>query len=86
MKNTDKQQILKYLIELFEEYADSDIPEKKVTIASPIKEMEMDSVDLIKIILSIEEEFDIEFNDEELLLESIRSIEDMADFIVEKIK
>ena len=86
MKNTDKQQILKYLIELFEEYTDSDIPEKKVTIASSIKEMEMDSVDLIKIILSIEEEFDIEFNDEELLLESIHSIEDMADFIVEKIK
>ena len=80
----NKQQILEYLIELFQQYADVD--DEKITTRTAMKEMELDSVDLIKIILSIEEKFNIEFNDEELLLENIYDIEDMADFIVEKIK
>lgn len=86
MKSTNQQQILEYIIELFQQYVDDGHDDDKITATSTINQMDLDSVDLIKVILSIEEEFNIEFNDEELLLEKIDSIGDMADFVVGKLK
>ncbi len=57
-----------------------DLPEEKVTMESNITEdLEADSLDLVDLVMSLEEEFDAEFPDDDL--DSIKTVGDIVRFI-----
>lgn len=75
--------ILEFLMGLYESYSDLDFQENEITPDSNIALFQLDSVDHIKIILQIEEKYGFEFSNEELTLDKIKNIRDMANFIVQ---
>jgi len=60
-----------------------DVEEEKVTKeASFIDDLAADSLDVVELIMSLEEEFDIEIEDSEA--EKIRTVGDVVDYIEER--
>lgn len=51
----------------------------------PLNDLGMDSLNCVDIVLSIEEEFDVIFNDEELLLENLNTINKLAETVEQKL-
>lgn len=56
----------------------------QVSEESPLNVLGMDSLNCVDIVLTIEEEFDVVFNDEELLLDNLNSIEKLTRLVDEK--
>lgn len=50
-----------------------------ITVDSSFKDLEIDSLDLVDLIMDLEEELDIEFEDSELL--KINTVKDLLDLI-----
>ncbi|GIQ71277.1 acyl carrier protein [Xylanibacillus composti] len=50
-----------------------------------LNDLGMDSLNCVDIVLSIEEEFDVIFNDEELLLENLNTINKLAETVEQKL-
>ena len=48
-----------------------------------LKDLGLDSLDLVEVLMSIEEEFDIEFEEEEML--ALKTVQDVYDAIERKI-
>jgi acyl carrier protein len=51
----------------------------------PDKAIELDSLNILKLIVELENEFDIEFDDEDFNAEVLRSLASITDYISEKI-
>jgi acyl carrier protein len=61
-----------------------DVEEDKVTVeASIVDDLGADSLDVVDLVMSLEEEFDIEIPDEDV--ENIKSVGDMVKYIEGKI-
>lgn len=58
-----------------------EVNEEDVTLDSTMDDLEADSLDLVDIIMSLEDEFQIEISDE--ALESFTSVGDIVNFIEE---
>lgn len=78
----EKQEILKFLYELYQSYSEIDFKKNSITEKSQLRQLDMDSVDHIKVILCIEEEYQFEFSNEELAMKEINCMDDMAEFIM----
>ncbi len=50
-----------------------------------LNDLGMDSLNCVDIVLSIEEEFDVIFNDEELLLENLNTINKLTETVEQKL-
>ncbi len=74
--------ILSYLMDTFQEHSNLNFQESNIDEYSPFSDMEIDSIDLIKIILKIEEKFGFEFTNEELTLNDVNCIREMASFVM----
>lgn len=72
--------IREQLVKLAEENLDIDISD--LDFESKISDMDIDSIDLVDFIMVIEEEFDIEFTDEEL--DEIETLSDIVSLIESK--
>lgn len=72
--------IREQLIKLAEENLDIDT--SNLDFESKISDMDIDSIDLVDFIMVIEEEFDIEFTDEEL--DEIETLSDIVSLIESK--
>ena len=60
-----------------------DADEAKVTLAANIQEdLDADSLDVVDLIMTFEEEFDVEIPDDQV--EKIKTVEDVVKFIEEK--
>ncbi len=56
-----------------------DIEEEKITMESTFEGLEADSLDVVELVVSLEQEFDLEIADEEV--EKIKSIGDVVNYI-----
>lgn len=72
--------IREQLVRLAEENLDIDT--SNLDFESKISDMDIDSIDLVDFIMVIEEEFDIEFTDEEL--DEIETLSDIVSLIESK--
>ncbi|EEI87383.1 acyl carrier protein [Anaerococcus lactolyticus] len=72
--------IREQLLKLAEENLDIDT--SNLDFESKISDMDIDSIDLVDFIMVIEEEFDIEFTDEEL--DEIETLSDIVSLIESK--
>ncbi|MEQ0488429.1 phosphopantetheine-binding protein [Anaerococcus murdochii] len=72
--------IREQLVKLAEENLDIDTSD--LDFESKISDMDIDSIDLVDFIMVIEEEFDIEFTDEEL--DEIETLSDIVSLIESK--
>ena len=62
-----------------------DVEEEQVTLdASITDDLGADSLDVVDLVMSIEEEFDLEFPDEEV--ENIKTVGDIAKYIEPKVE
>lgn len=59
--------------------------EKKLTADTKIESIGVSSIDYVKTLIMIETEFDIEFDDDDLVLDESTCISDLASKVCEKI-
>ena len=57
---------------------------KEITLDSNLKELGLDSLDVVDLLMEMEEQFEIEFENEEML--SLKLVSDVVDTIVKKTK
>ena len=57
---------------------------KEITLDSTLKELGLDSLDVVDLLMEMEEQFEIEFENEEML--SLKLVSDVVDTIVKKTK
>ncbi|MDR0288091.1 MAG: phosphopantetheine-binding protein [Clostridiales bacterium] len=55
--------------------------ETVIQLSSKIMDIGLNSIDFIKILVFVEDEFGIEFDDNDLLMEKYQVVEDMVDLI-----
>lgn len=58
--------------------------ESELTLDTTLKDMDIDSIVYLEILVDIECEFEIEFEDEELLIETFKSIGDIINAVKRK--
>ncbi|MDD7306401.1 MAG: phosphopantetheine-binding protein [Peptoniphilaceae bacterium] len=68
------------LIKIVEENLNIDA--ENIDFATKIEDLDIDSIDLLDFIMTIEDKYDIEFSDEEL--DQIKSLEDIEELIEKK--
>ena len=79
----NKKKIEDELISLYRKYME----DTEVVLLSDTKmtDIEISSVDYIKVIIDIENEFNFEFDDDDLLPDRFEVVKDMVDYIYDKI-
>ena len=55
----------------------------KLTMETTFEEIDADSLDIVELVMTLEEEFDLEISDEEI--ENIKSVGDVAKYIEESV-
>lgn len=83
-KTLSKEAITLFLTELVGEHIGE--AEKQITATTELSQYGIDSVALVKIIVQIEQHFDIFFEDDEMVSENFDNIQVIADRIVEKVQ
>lgn len=78
-----EQQILQFIKKFLEEKT---LKELDINRETKLNELQINSFLFIQLIVEIELEFDIEFEDEKLLLENYNQLKDMIQYIVECIE
>nr|WP_072537680.1 phosphopantetheine-binding protein [Anaerococcus mediterraneensis] len=71
-----REQLSKIIVE------EMDFDESQIDFDAKISDMDIDSIDLVELIMAIEEEFEIEFADEEL--DEIETLSDIVSLIESK--
>ena len=75
----------KRVLEIISESLD-DGRNQNVTLESTLEQLNVASIDFIKIIVGLEEEYDIEFDDEMLLFESFMDVTSIVDYVLKKLE
>lgn len=79
----DKKRIEYELIGLYKKYMENgDI---ELSSNTKMTDIEINSVDYIKVIIDVENEFDFEFDDDDLSPDKFEVIKDMVDYIYDRI-
>lgn len=60
------------------------VPIKDIKIKDDLYTVGIDSLNVVKIILALEEEFDIEFDDDDINIENFRNLKSIEQLVVEK--
>lgn len=60
------------------------VEEDAVTMDATLEDLGADSLDMVELVMAMEEEFDIEFADEDV--EKLHSVEDLVEYINGKIQ
>lgn len=86
-KNEIGEKIIKIIMETLPEKIESDISYEAphdITLETTIDELNLSSIDFIKIIVEMEEVFDLEFDNEMLLFEAFTDISSISEYIIRK--
>jgi len=60
-----------------------DIDEEKITLDTTFEDIDADSLDVVELVMTLEEEFDLEISDE--AVEKIKTVADIINYIEENI-
>ena len=71
------------ILKLLKENVSLEKIKKGVDLETNLEEIGVSSVDFIKLIVGIENEFDIEFDDEHLSYEKFKTVRDLIDYLDE---
>ena len=74
----EKEEIKRRIIELVETKSDENA---QITDDKPLKELGLDSLDCIELMIDVEREFDVEIPDEKS--ENVRTIEDVVNIVID---
>lgn len=80
-----KEEIKSKLMEVIDENLPDIDPEKVDVSADFVEEYDMNSIQLIQLIVAAEEKFDVSFDDRELALNKYNSFDDVIDTIENKV-
>lgn len=86
-QNQIGEKIIRIIMENLPEDIDPDIPYEvpsEITLNTTIDELNLSSIEFIKIIVELEETFDLEFDNEMLLFESFTDITSISQYIIRK--
>jgi len=59
--------------------------EEEITLQTKFNEISLDSLSFISLIVNLEKKFDIEFDDEELDIYDLETVQDLIDSVEEKV-
>ncbi len=80
-----KEEIKNKLMEVIDENLPNIDPEKVDVTADFVEEYDINSIQLIQLIVAAEEKFDVSFDDRELALNKYNSFDDVIDTIENKV-
>ena len=80
------QEIEARVRELIKEVVELTVPIEEVGIEDDLMNLGMDSINSIKVIVAIEEEFGFEFDDEDLNFENFRNIRKLVSYIESRVQ
>ena len=80
-----KEEIKSKLMEVIDENLPNIDPEKVDVTADFVEEYDINSIQLIQLIVAAEEKFDVSFDDRELALNKYNSFDDVIDTIENKV-
>lgn len=84
MKPNMVERIADFIVNTYK--SDTNVTDELVNPSSNLAALDIDSIEHMKIIILIEEEYNFEFEKEELALDSIETIFDLAQFVYHKIE
>ncbi len=85
MKSEDiVESIANFIVNTYK--SETNVTDELVNPSSDLAELDIDSIEHMKIIILIEEEYNFEFEKEELALDSVKTISDLAQFVYQKIQ
>ena len=61
-----------------------EIPMERVKIDEPLSELDLDSINFVKLVIALETEFDFEFDDNKLLISEFPTVLSLVEYIEEK--
>ncbi len=82
----EKNAIQKTLIEIYKGYINDEKIKNEINADSKLESLNISSVDYIKIIIDIENEFNFEFGDYELAPGTFSTVSDMVAYISKKVE
>jgi acyl carrier protein len=77
----DKQEVFLKLVGKINEQKKEQEAGKEIEFSSNIQEIGLNSIDFIKILIFIEDEFEIEFDDNDLIMEKYEVMADIVDLV-----
>lgn len=80
-------QLHEKIIEIFKENIPEEIEGEintEITLETTLDELNLSSIDFIKIVVELEEAFDLEFENEMLLYEAFTDITSVSEYIIRK--
>lgn len=80
----NQSEILKQLLQIYRGYLPEETAAKVLNGQTRMEEMAIRSVDFIRIIIDIENQFGFEFEDEDLQPERYETIDDMAQYVAQR--
>ena len=63
-----------------------EIPAESVRIDEPLSEINLDSINFVKLVIALETEFDFEFDDDKLLISEFPTVSSLVDYVEEKVR
>jgi acyl carrier protein len=57
---------------------------QEIRIDDELQNYGMDSLSVIRVIVEIEEDFEFEFNDEDLVIDNFKSVDKLVDYVLSK--
>ena len=83
MKNNNRDFVAERVIKIVAESLSNE-EVQTVLLETTLEELNVNSIEFIKIIVGLEDEFNTEFEDEMLLFESFTDISSIVDYILQK--
>lgn len=81
-----KTEITEKAKEIILEVMELEMPISEIEGKDLINELGINSIDSVEILVTVESEFDIEINDEDLTVELIQSLDNLVNYIAERLK
>lgn len=61
-----------------------EIPKESIKIDEPLSELDLDSINYVKLVIALETEFDFEFDDDKLLISEFPTVRSLVEYVEEK--
>lgn len=61
-----------------------EIPVESIKVDQPLSELDLDSINFVKLVIALEAEFDFEFDDDKLLISEFPTVRSLVEYVEEK--